>query len=358
MDTRTRLVAFAGAVAVSIALPAVADARTKSVNLGLPPSAGKQFQRLNVDVDDFFPHGVAINTGDKVRFLPTGFHTFDLPAKGDGPLPIFSPTGETLAGANDAAGSPFWFNGADQIGFTRVLGRSNFGKRLKYDGKKRRTSGLPFSESPKPVSVTFTKAGRWTYYCNLHPGMKGVVTVRRKGQRVPSARADRRRLKNQLARSLRTAKRLAQSRPPAGVVDVGVGGGRGEELFAFVPSAITVPAGSTLSFRMSPGSYDFHTATTGPGDPERNQNSYLGKLLASFDGPAPDPRAVYPSEAPATTATLTPTLHGNGFWSTGVMDNASATPLPASNSVRFGAAGKYDFYCLIHPFMKATVTVQ
>ena len=71
-----------------------------------------------------------------------------------------------------------------------------------------------------------------------------------------------------------------------------------------------------------------------------------------------DPRGVYPSEQPPATGTLTPALHGNGFWSTGVMDTAAGTPLPASNSVTFGAPGTYEFYCLIHPFMHATVTVQ
>jgi plastocyanin len=40
------------------------------------------------------------------------------------------------------------------------------------------------------------------------------------------------------------------------------------------------------------------------------------------------------------------------------MDGSSATPLPASSQLTFGAAGTYNFYCLIHPFMKGTVVVQ
>ena len=73
-----------------------------------------------------------------------------------------------------------------------------------------------------------------------------------------------------------------------------------------------------------------------------------------------DPRGVYPSEPPGSAAaTLTPLLHGNGFWNSGVLDASSATPQPGeANSVTFGPPGKYDFYCLIHPFMKATVTAQ
>jgi plastocyanin len=350
----------AGAVAVGalLALPGVADAATKSVNMGIPPANGKAFQDAGTDVNDYFPHSVTIAKGDKIKFLPVGFHSFDLPARGSDMLPLISPTGDKVAGANDAAGAPFWFNGQDQVGFTAALAQGTFGKKLSYNGGKRVMSGLPLGEKLKPVTVTFKKVGRFTYYCNIHAGMKGSVTVKPKGKPVPSARADKKALKRQVARSLKTAKQLPKATPPANTVNVGVAGKHGEEFFGFVPSAMTVAPGTTLSFRMSPGSYDIHTATTGPGNPEEDPNSYLGQIGAGFNSPVFDPRGVYPSEQPPTTGTLTPALHGNGFWNTGVMDTVAGTPLPASNSVTFGAPGKYDFYCLIHPFMKATVTVQ
>ena len=121
---------------------------------------------------------------------------------------------------------------------------------------------------------------------------------------------------------------------------------------------MTIPTGTSLTFRMHPASYDIHTATTGPGNPETEPSSYLGQIAAGFNQPVFDPRAVYPSEAPGTGATLTPTLHGNGFWNSGAMDRASGTALASSNAVRFGAPGTYDFYCMIHPFMHLKVTVQ
>ena len=81
-------------------------------------------------------------------------------------------------------------------------------------------------------------------------------------------------------------------------------------------------------------------------------------IAASFQGAAFDPRGVYPSEAPGSIGALTPTFHGNGFWNSGVMDTSSATAaLPKSNAVTFSAPGTYTFYCMIHPFMKGTVTV-
>ena len=42
-------------------------------------------------------------------------------------------------------------------------------------------SGLPLGEKLKPVTVTFKKTGRFTYFCNIHAGMKGTVTVKAKG---------------------------------------------------------------------------------------------------------------------------------------------------------------------------------
>lgn len=349
-----------GALVLLLALPGMAQARTKSVNMGIPPASNKAFERLQLplDVNDFFPHGITINRGDKIRFLPVGFHSFDLPARGGDMLPLISPTGQKVSGVNDAAGQPFWFNGQDQVGFTPALARGSFGKRLSYNGSKRVMSGLPLGENLKPVTVTFKRTGAFTYYCNIHAGMKGTVRVKPKGSKVPSARADRRAVNRQVATALKTSKQLPKATAPANTINVGAAGEHGEELFAFVPNAVTVSPGTTLTFRMHPASYDVHTATTGPGNPQTEPNSYLGQIAASFQTPVFDPRAVYPSEQPPNRATLTKLSHGNGFWNSAAMDTVAGTPLPASNSVTFGAPGTYDFYCMIHPFMKATVTVQ
>jgi plastocyanin len=347
-----------GALVILLALPGVAQAKTKTVNMGIPPKSGKAFQPLGVDVNAFFPHGVTIHKGDKVKFLAVGFHSFDFPPRGGAPLPLISPTGQKVSGVNDAAGMPFWFNGQDQVGFTPILGAGNFGKKLSFKGSKRILSGLPLAENPKPITVTFKKNGKFTYYCNIHAGMKGTVTVKAKGKSIPSDKADKKAVKRQVATALSTSKKLDNTQVPANTVDVGAAGKHGEELFAFVPNALTIPTGSSLTFRMHPASFDIHTATTGPGNPETEPNSYLGQVAAGFNSPVFDPRAVYQSEPPGAAGTLTKLLHGNGFWNSGAMDTASGTPLASSNSLRFGAPGTYDFYCMIHPFMHLTVTVQ
>jgi len=352
----------AGAIAIGalLALPAVSEAATKTVNMGIPPASAKAFQPTGSDVNDFFPHGVTIHKGDKIKFLPVGFHSVDIPPRGGDMVPLISPTGQKVAGENDAANQPFWFNGQDLVGFTPSLfPPGNFGKKVSYNGSKRVASGLPLAEDLKPVTVTFKKTGKITYFCNVHAGMKGVVSVKSKGATVPSAKADKKALKRQVATALKTAKRLPNTTAPANTINVGAAGKHGEELFAFVPDALTVPIGTTVTFRMHPASYDIHTATTGPGNPETEPDSYLGQLAKKFaDEPVPPGQAVYRSEPPASLATLTPALHGNGFWNSGLMDTTATSPLAARDSVKFGAAGTYDFYCMVHPFMHARVTVQ
>jgi plastocyanin len=343
-----------------LALPGVAEAKTKTVNMGIPPKSGKAFQPLGVDVNAFFPSGVTINKGDKVKFLPVGFHSFDFPPRGGDMLPLITPTGQKISGENDAAGTPFWFNGQDQVSFNPLLlAGMTFGKKLSFNGGKRIISGLPLGNKLKPITVTFKKTGTFTYYCNIHAGMKGKVTVKGKGKSIPSAKADKKALARQVATAIATSKKLPKTQVPANTVDVGAAGKHGEELFAFVPDALTVPVGTSVTFRMHPASYDIHTATTGPGDPEKDPNSYLGQLAKKFaEEPVPPGQAVYRSEPPGTQGTLTPALHGNGFWNSGLMDTSTGSVIGSSDSVKFGAPGTYDFYCMVHPFMHARITVQ
>jgi plastocyanin len=352
-------VALAGVTCAALAVPTAAEAATRLVSMGAPPAALKVLQqRYGSEANDFFPHVTTIHVGDSVRFRLSGFHTVDLPKKGGDPLP-FATTGAPQSGILDAAGAPFWFNGQPQIGFNPPLLVSRFGKVAGYNGSKRLTSGLPLANGRiPPMTVNFTKQGTYDYYCNLHPGMEGTIKVLAADKKVPTRATVAKNVAKQVARDISTAKGLSSVTPPAGTVYVGSGGSHNVEYFGMVPGTITVPVGTTLKFSMSPKTTETHTATFGPGDPINEPTSYLGLVAAGLNKPVFDNVTTYPSDVPGTPVTLTPALHGNGFWNSGAMDQVSASPLPTSNTVTFGAPGTYTYYCMIHPFMKGTVVVQ
>jgi plastocyanin len=346
------LVAFG----VALAMPAAAMASTRTVFMGLPPASQKTFEKAGSDANAFFPSSIRIHKGDAVAFQPVGFHTVDMPASG-APLPLVGTTGKKVA-ASDAAGLPFWFNARDELGFDKRLLKPSYGKTL-VKGPYRIQSGLPLGNKLKPMKVRFDKAGLYTYYCNIHPGMKGTVRVVGKGSPVPSPKSDAARVKAQVAAALAAAKALpAATKPPANTISLGAQGKGGASFFGMLPDKLTVPAGATVTFAMPAGSSEVHTATFGPGNPDKPAE-YLGAIAASLQGVVFDGRAVYPSEPPGSPpAGLSPTLHGNGFWNSGFLDAVPATPLGGSSSVTFTTPGTYQFVCLIHTFMKGTITVR
>src|SRR3954462_3792166 len=136
MKTSRVAAAALGTLALVVAVPVSADAATRQVTMGTAGKQAKALQDLGSDVNDFFPHAATVHVGDKVKFVPTGVHTVEFPAKGQDPTPLAAPTGNTIAGANDAAGQPFWFNGQPEIQFTPALFAGLYGKTVSYDGKK------------------------------------------------------------------------------------------------------------------------------------------------------------------------------------------------------------------------------
>ena len=267
LQNRSR--AAMAATLVVLAIPATAGAATKPVQLGLPASSQKTFQnKYGSDVNAFFPAKTTIHVGDSVKFSTAGeFHTVDIPARGSSAAAFIVPSGQTAAGANDAAGNPFWFNGQPTLRFNPIVLKSLFGKSVSYTGAKRIESGAPLANKIKPMTVKFTKAGTYTYFCDIHPGMKGSVKVVSKSSSVPSAKSDKAAVKRQLAADQKTAAKLAKTIVPAGTVSVGGSGPGGVEYYGMLPGTVTVKTGSTLTFQMSAASYRGPHRDVRPGQP-------------------------------------------------------------------------------------------
>jgi plastocyanin len=188
--------------------------------------------------------------------------------------------------------------------------------------------------------------------------MHAQVKVLPRTARIPTSKARKKTVAAQVSKALKTAKQLAARKAPKNRVDLGRHGADGTEILAFLPGSTSVKVGESVTFAMDAKSFEVHTATTGPGD-IMNPSSYLGGIAAAFESPVFPPVGTYASEAPtAGTTTYTPALHGNGYWNSGLLDDLSQTPFGKQSTVTFGQAGTYTFYCLIHPFMKGTVTVS
>ena len=122
-----RVVRAAIVLAVFGLLPATAGARAKVVYAGGPVAWSNALaSKTGAGVNNYLIDRVTINAGDSVvwngKSLANGFHSVDIPALGGSDLPLILPTGKTVAGVLDAAGNPFWFNGAvPQLGFNPAL---------------------------------------------------------------------------------------------------------------------------------------------------------------------------------------------------------------------------------------------
>jgi plastocyanin len=378
----SRLAAAASTgLAVSLVLPLAAPAATRPVYQGLPSKVQQQKDFLgqgghDIDAIDFFPHTVMIHVGDSIKFSQTAFHQLDLPARGQERLMLLVARG-TVGHVVGADGNPFWYSdkglpdfgfnpkivhGHPTVDYSPTKRAAKHGRHVTYDGSKRILTPIPFNAGPKPITIKFTRAGTYRYFCDLHPGENGIVRVLPKSKPIPSLRGYKRRLNRQIARDRRIANRIHNHRPhPINTVNVGYAGPHHVEIFRFLPQTLRVPVGTTVRFQITPRSVESHTATTaGPHNPETEPNTTIGEIAASFFQPKFDPRGVYPSEPFGTTGVLTKSSHGEGFWNSGVLDNQSAgftAATPTFNMVTFGQAGTYDFYCMVHPQMHGRVIV-
>src|SRR3954470_6263628 len=220
------------AAALALVVPCAAQAATKSVTIGVPAAKKAAFDKLGADVNAYFPNKITIHRGDKVKFTaPNGLHSVQFPAKGRAASLLISP-GAPIAGIRDAAGLPYWFNGQPDLELTPSLLDVAFGKSLSYDGRQDLQSGLPFTR--RPLTVKFTKTGTFTYFCNVHSGMKGKVTVVGPGSKIPSAK-DAQAVKKQVAGALKEAKQLQTALLPKDTIQLGNGGRSGVEILAMYP---------------------------------------------------------------------------------------------------------------------------
>ena len=113
-------------------------------------------------LDAFFPSKLVINAGDSVTFSSATFHTVTYTG-GKAPAGLFipDPAKGMYTGLNDAAGTPFYFNGLPKLIYNPAAFAPAGGKTI--------TAGVPASSGvlspdgpkapPAKATYTFPKAG-------------------------------------------------------------------------------------------------------------------------------------------------------------------------------------------------------
>jgi plastocyanin len=334
----------------SVAMAAEAPAATKFVDAG----GGRGTTVYN----DFFRQKVTIHKGDRIAFRFRGFHNIYLPKKGDGSAPLFLPDPTTkYTGFTDPAGAPLWFNGrVDRVTISPASAFPSGG--TAYDGSHAVGSGIPQGEGPpKPFVVTFTKKGSFTYFCTIHPGMKGQVKVLPRKAKLPKTAQDARAARKERRQDRRLARKL-DARKVAPNTIRGGSDKRPVAQLKFYPANLTVKAGTPIRFVVAPKGQEPHTLSIGP-------KSYLDDIIAKQFTPVPpegpglptivmDARVLLPSDPPPLLP-FDGATHG-GFFSTGVVGGGSPNPKPVT--FRISKPGTYTYICLIHPDMEGRITVR
>ena len=231
---RIRHVVPAAAAVAALLAPAAAEAATKTVYAGTPPKGALAGVPPTTVDNAFYPAKIKVHVGDSVSYTFLGFHNVFFPPKGkpSPPFAVLNPSAP-VSGAKDAGGTDMWFNGQPSAAFNPLVAAPTGSKVI--NGKGNHGSGLPSGPKFK-YKVRFSKTGSFTYYCSIHPGMKGTVQVVAKSAKAPSKADDAKRIKKQSSAAAKLAKQLVANATPSGIV-VNVGNDKkGVSSLAFFPA--------------------------------------------------------------------------------------------------------------------------
>jgi plastocyanin len=241
-----------------------------------------------------------------------------------------------------------------------------------YDGSQYVNSGVIAAGQPGPqeFSVTFPKAGTYTYICVLHTvqlpdgtimGMKGTVVVQAAGSALPKTNAQ---VMADAQAAIDADKAAAMGMEPEAKAVVGRAGPNGTTIYTahagyvspdgslhymrFSPPEAPIKVGDTIEW-ITPGrTTGFHTVTFGD-EPEF--------LLVEPQPNGPPKLVLNPLFLPAGDNTH----EGRGYYNSGPIFPSDPPPgLGVEKyTLTFNEPGRYEYICITHYLngMDATVTV-
>ena len=320
-----RLTVGGAAAVLAIAAAAPASSAIAAGASSWAAGVGTSNTTEAVEVNAFLPRSLTVDVGDSITWTVNSgeFHTVTF-----------------LSGA---AAPPLIVIGPNGPNFNPVVAAPSGGP--DYDGTGFVNSGLLFKG--QGTTVSFTKAGTFSFLCLVHAGMNGSVTVQPAGAAYPASQAQwntaARVTGNRLlgAGRMLEARTLAAARSSgAGQAAVGTGASAGADgslaVMRFLPGSLVIHAGGSVTWTNHDPETP-HTITFG--------QEPLGGPLAAF---APSGAAV-PGHA---TLTSPDEAANSGFVGAGL-------PFGTTFTATFVNPGTYHFICALHDDlgMKGTITV-
>jgi plastocyanin len=295
------------------------------------------FGEANVEVLAFAPAFLQVHRGDTVMWHVTSFHNMRF---GEQEEPFI--TVEEIGGSSTSVGNPKVFFPTLENGAAYMGGEAN--------------SGLPPEDAIKSFFslVIDLEPGIYSYRCDVHPGMAGIIEVVADDVVIPSpsevtASADKE-LDDQINPAIgayfaAAATMPIQSADGSITIMAGIGGtGRASSL-QFASPLVFINAGETVTWQVPADSPSLHFVNSAPYDPTIT----------------PD---IIPQENPGGPPTL---LAGSGFLGT-TADGATIAAEESFNSpildpgqsfsLTFSDPGVYPYVCHVHPGMSGVIVVQ
>ena len=274
----------------------------------------------NIAALAFLPASVTVKTGATVEWTAPGSEPHTI---------TFLPVGQTPPPPGDPANAA-------------LREKSTSGA---YDGTQTFSSTIiPTGPKPEKYSISFPKAGSFTYNCVIHPGMTGTVKVVDDATTADTQAAINARAKTEQAKLLTQGRATKATLTKSAVKKTANADGSTTwtilmgassphiDVLAFQPANADIKAGDTVIFLNDSAAP--HTASF-KGSKELPANPESAEAMAPSPGPSPQ------------------TLNATDVFNTGWLPpNAppGQGPPEAARSFTFvvPAAGTYNYICLLH----------
>jgi plastocyanin len=325
------LATFMGMSSLGLAQDSAKQAQTFIVHAGGSGSA-------NTEILAFAPTDLKVHRGDTVTWITT-FHNIHFEKQPTDLIVAPEMNGKPLPQANPAVFFPTIKSGATYSG-----GDAN--------------SGIPFplpgSEPPSPAFslVIDLEPGTYAYFCDIHLGMLGTITVVPDDEAIPSpseveqaASLELIGAANQGQQAFGAAMQASMTMPTDTTehhVTMGASAGRAS-VDMFFPSLIVIKAGESVTWDIPASVIEPHTASWPPAAP----GSDITPIPVEGKPPI---LALGPTFMPLAESGVA-VKAGEPFSSGFVMPGQSYT-------VRFTEPGVYPYVCNLHMGMQGAVVVM